>query len=406
MLYAQTLPGSDFHQYDLLAQRLANGEGYVDEFGDPSAFYAIGWPFFLSIVYRVFGYSLIAAQLINALLSVASVILTFAIARHWFENRTALIASLLVAINPTLILYSSIHATEPLFIFQILLLTWLLIRVFTNYNRNELVLVGVLTGLAILVRPVAVCVPLGAFVAVYITNRHDHRANLMKFAIIVGISAVIVAPWVIRNAVAVGATTLQTSSALVLWIGHNPQATGGWMPPPPLPGLDAVAKPGAGANSTEAEASSVYTSAAIDSILDNPSRILTLMPRKMFELWAGHRHAVTHSTRQSERSFPDAVLKILPILTQAYLVALLVLVIAAYVIKKSRIHWITGPGISLTGMLFFWNAYHTLNYGSGRHHVPMEPFLAIMAASALSALLLVQTDSGTIWRNFGRKDSN
>jgi 4-amino-4-deoxy-L-arabinose transferase-like glycosyltransferase len=137
VLYAQTIPGSDFYQYDLLAQRLANGQGYVDEFGEPSAFYAIGWPFFLSIVYRIFGYSLIAAQLVNALMAVGSVALVFVISRYLLNDRFALLAALLVAINPTLVLYSSAHGTESLFIFQLLLISWLLMRSIKSPTRRS-----------------------------------------------------------------------------------------------------------------------------------------------------------------------------------------------------------------------------------------------------------------------------
>ena len=389
VLYAQTIPGSDFQQYDLLAQRLANGQGYVDEFGEPSAFYAIGWPFFLSIVYRIFGYSLIAAQLVNALMAVGSVALVFVISRYLLNDRFALLAALLVAINPTLVLYSSAHGTESLFIFQLLLISWLLMRSIKSPTAFGLILIGILTGLAVLVRPVAICVPLGAFAADYFMNRRDIRNSLKKAIIIVGVSIVIVAPWVVRNSVAVGATTLQTSSGVTLWIGHNPDATGGLMPPPLIDGLSAGgARPGAGENTSEAEANSAYTSAAIRSVLNNPLRTVTLIPSKMFELWAGHRHAVSHSTRHNYRGIPDYVIKFLPLLTQAYLVLLLGIVLIAYGLKNSRRLLLTGAGLGLTGTMFFWNAYHALNFGSGRYHVPMEPFLAIMAASAISAIIL------------------
>ena len=388
VLYAQTIPGSDFHQYDLLAQRLANGEGYVDEFGEPSAFYAIGWPFFLSIVYRIFGYSLIAAQLVNALMAVVSIALVFAIARYLLDDRISLIATLLVAINPTLVLYSSTHGTESLFILQLLLISWLLMRSVKSSTTNGLILIGILTGLAVLVRPVAICIPVGAFAADFLINRHDVRNSLKKALIIVGITIVIVSPWIVRNSMVVGSTTLQTSSGVVLWIGHNPDATGGLMPPPLIEGVGAPgARPGAGENITEAEANSVYTSAAIKSVLDNPLRTVTLIPRKMFELWAGHRHAVNHSTRHNDRGIPDSIINFLPFLTQIYLVLLISLVLIAYGMKISRRLWLTRAGLSLAGALFFWNAYHALNFGSGRYHVPMEPFLAIMAASAISALL-------------------
>ena len=388
VLYAQTVPGSDFAQYDLLAQRLAEGKGYVDEFGEPTAFYAIGWPFFLSVIYRIFGHSLIAAGLINALMGVGAVILVYTISRYLLDYRAVLIATLLVAINPTLILYSSTHGTESLFVFEILLLTWLIMRALTGQHTIELILIGILTGFAILTRPVGISVPLGAVVAVYALNRHDFRRNLSKILLIVVVSAVIVTPWIVRNAVTVGATTLQTSGGVTLWIGNNPQATGGLMPPPAVPGLTAGARPGAGPDATEAEANSAYTSAAIDSFLADPVRAVTLIPRKMFELWAGHRHAVTHSTRKSGRVIPGFILGSLPILTQAYLISLLALVLVAFGMKHSRKIWVVGPGITLTATFVFWNAFHMMSFGSGRYHVPLEPFLAMFAASALSAMLL------------------
>ena len=400
VLYAQTIPGSDFHQYDLLAQRLANGQGYVDEFGEPSAFYAIGWPFFLSIVYRIFGYSLIAAQLVNALMAAGSVALVFVISRYLLNDRFALLAALLVAINPTLVLYSSTHGTESLFIFQLLLISWLLMRSIKSPTAFGLILIGILTGLAVLVRPVAICVPLGTFVAYYFMNRHDIRNSLKKAIIIVGVSIVIVAPWVVRNSIVVGATTLQTSSGVSLWIGHNPDATGGLMSPPLIEGLGAQkAGPGAGENTSESEANSVYTSAAIRSVLNNPLRTVTLIPRKMFELWAGHRHAVNHSTRHNYRGIPDSVIKFLPLLTQTYLILLLGMVLVAYGLKNSRRLLLTGAGLGLTGTMFFWNVYHALNFGSGRYHVPMEPFLAIIAASAISALISTRRVTGGNSRN-------
>ena len=389
VIYAQTVPGSDFHQYDLLAQRLANGQGYVDEFGEPTAFYAIGWPFFLSVIYRIFGYSLIVPQLINALLSVGSVILTYKLSMFVLNSRTALIATGLMAINPAMILYTSTHGTESLFTFQILLIAWLILRFFNQDQRNKsLIIIGILTGLAVLVRPVAICVPIGAFGAFYIFNRDDFRNNLVKILIVLAVSAIIISPWILRNILVVGSPTLQTSSGVVLWIGHNPEATGAFMDPPQASGLalGAGTMPGAGPDADEAEANYIYTSAAINSIIDKPIRLVALVPNKVFELWAGHRHAVNHSTRKVGRSIPDFVMLILPRLTQFYLVSLLFLVAISYGFKRSRILWINGLGITLTGIILVWNFYHAINFGSGRYHVPIEPLLAVIAASGLSAL--------------------
>jgi 4-amino-4-deoxy-L-arabinose transferase-like glycosyltransferase len=387
VLYVQTLPGSDFAQYDLLALRLAEGKGFVDQTGEPTAFYAIGWPFFLSVIYRIFGHSLVAAQLINALMGVGAVILTFAISRYLLDVTAALIATALVAVNPTLILYTSTHGTESLFVLEILLLTWLIMRVLASPNTVGLILVGVLTGVAVLTRPVAVCIPLAAFVAFFVMNRPDTRRTLKSVSVIVAVSALIVAPWIVRNAITVGVPSLQTTSGVVTWTGFNPQATGGFMSPPPIEGLTAIQAPGFGPETDEASANSAYMSATLKSLRANPIQVVALIPNKMFELWAGHRHAVKHSTRMTERSIPKFITDGLPILTQGYLVLLLLLVLAAFGMKHSRKFWLGGPGVVLTTAFVLWNVFHALTFGSGRYHVPLEPLLAIFAASAISAVL-------------------
>ena len=385
--YARTVPYSDFRHYDRLALGLAEGRGYVDQAGDPTAFYPVGWPFFLSLVYRVFGHSLIAAQLVNVLMGVGVVILTYLIARYLLDRRTALIAALIVALNPTLILYSSTLGTESLFVFLLMLITWLTIRVIAGRSSADLLLIGLLTGFAILTRPVAIGVPFIAFGAYYIVNRRDLRQTSINFAIVLVISALIVTPWIARNAMAIGSPVLQSSSGLNMWIGHSPQATGGWMDAPPVPGLSAVSIPGAGPNATEKEANSVYMSAAIESLLNNPLRIVTLFPNRMFELWAGHSHAVGVSAKRSERAMPEIVLDVLPIFTQANIIILLLMSLVALGMKHARDIWIHGLGTVLSGIFVYWNVFHALIFGKGRFHVPVEPFLGIFAASALSAIL-------------------
>lgn len=169
-------------------------------------------------------------------MGVGVVILTYLIARHLLDRRTALIAALIVALNPALILYTGTLGSESLFVFQLLLVTWLAIRVIAGRSSTGLLLIGVLTGIAIPARPIAISVPFIAFGAYYMVNRRDLGRTTINFAVVLVISALIVTPWIARNARAIGSPTLQSSSGLNMWIGHGPQATGGRMDAPPVPG--------------------------------------------------------------------------------------------------------------------------------------------------------------------------
>ena len=63
VLAFQTPPGPDAVSYDELGWRLASGQGYVDDDGRPTAYWPVGYPALLSVVYLVWGHSWLAAGL-------------------------------------------------------------------------------------------------------------------------------------------------------------------------------------------------------------------------------------------------------------------------------------------------------------------------------------------------------
>jgi 4-amino-4-deoxy-L-arabinose transferase-like glycosyltransferase len=86
----------------------------------------MGYPTFLAGVYFVWGHSVLAAQIANALLGVATVLLTFLVARRLTTDGRALLAAALVAFTPSHVLYSSVLATENLFTVLFMAFIWLM----------------------------------------------------------------------------------------------------------------------------------------------------------------------------------------------------------------------------------------------------------------------------------------
>ena len=73
---------ADPYNHDILAQRIVSGEGYVNADGDPTAFWPVGYPAFLALVYLVFGHSITAGGVANALIGAVSAALAYALSRQ------------------------------------------------------------------------------------------------------------------------------------------------------------------------------------------------------------------------------------------------------------------------------------------------------------------------------------
>ena len=72
----------DMTWYDVVARRLVKGWGYVSPTYTPTAAWPPGYPLFLATIYGVFGPSLLAAKVANALLGAATALVTYLIARE------------------------------------------------------------------------------------------------------------------------------------------------------------------------------------------------------------------------------------------------------------------------------------------------------------------------------------
>ena len=89
-------------------------------FGSVIMFADSGYPFILSIIYRIFGPVVIIPRIINALLSTWTCVLTYRMAARTFEEETARMAAIMMVFMPNLIIYCGYHLKETLMLFLLL----------------------------------------------------------------------------------------------------------------------------------------------------------------------------------------------------------------------------------------------------------------------------------------------
>lgn len=124
--------GGDNCNYYILADGLANGQGYVPNnmpFPKPSNHFPPGYPFLMSILMRMGISSFIAFKVTNGILLLVASFVFYRITRQLTKHQIlSIVLSVLVLLNAHILEYSTIMMSEILFILSQLLSVYFLIK--------------------------------------------------------------------------------------------------------------------------------------------------------------------------------------------------------------------------------------------------------------------------------------
>ncbi len=202
------------------ARSLLGGDGYPGSARPP------GWPFLLSLVWRVFGPTLTAGRIAQFLLSLLVALLICDWARRAYGPRAGLLSGLLCAVHPTLVSYGLFFWAEPLYTALLVLAFWSLYRFLETERVRWVCLSGIAFGLAALTRELVLYfVP---FVLLWLWRRRASGARAparwLPPALLAGGVLLTVLPWSARN------TARQGRVVLVSTIRWLPVALGNLLP--------------------------------------------------------------------------------------------------------------------------------------------------------------------------------
>lgn len=256
-------PVYDAQGYASIAANLERGEGFSlgPDATQPASNYSPGLPLFVGGLYAVSeGVHERAARLVLALLGTLSVLFTYLIGRRLSSPLAGLIGAAVVAIYPALLEYQGMLMSEPLAATllsgAVLAMLWASGRgegrgspggrwVFRLRRRRpsegvggakkrtprppgnprpspaRWLMPGLLLGALALVRPEYLAISLPVAVVVFARRgRDDWRAGLAQALVMLIGLALVVAPWTIRNEVALGRfVPISTGGGQVLFAG-------------------------------------------------------------------------------------------------------------------------------------------------------------------------------------------
>jgi hypothetical protein len=216
ILVVPTDPGHDFAEYHAFAGRLAEGK-LGSALYAPLPLHQLGYPLFLGGVYSTFGASPVVGRWMNVALALWLMLVVHRLARRLLAPREANLAVLAVALWPEHIAFTSLLASECLF----LPLVWAGVEGALAERWPRAVVAGSLLGMAIAVRaPGLIAVLAVAGLCLW------QRRFVVCGAVLVGVLSASVALWGVRRLT--GDTVARGTLAYSALMGSNEASSGRW----------------------------------------------------------------------------------------------------------------------------------------------------------------------------------
>ena len=367
--------------YEATASNLATGHGYTQLFGGATAHWPPGFPFLVSLLYRVFGLHVKLGLALNVGLGTVTALLMYVLGRQLMGRRGGLVAGGFFAVLPAPIFFTGLFLAETTYIFM--LVGFVALAAFLPERRWTPIALGVAAGLTALTKGEGALLPLIPLAMWW--GELARRDWLRRAAVLLVSMALTILPWTIRNAIEMDAfIPVATNASTTLWSGHNSEANGGTVYAPDS--LLARIPKGLSPTQHEVAEARLLRREAVHWAIRNPPKELGLIPRKLialgnstsyvFPIWfnAGEVHELGSSSLVVFNVLGDA---------GDYLVILLAL--ASLVLVGGRRLWRFHP--IMRGVLAYLAGslvtYGFIYYGQFRYRLAMEPLMILMALPLL-----------------------
>ena len=363
---------------------IADGKGYFSE-GHKTAFYPIGYPAFLSALFFVFGKSVLVARIANIILSISSIWLVYKLSRVFVKNAgLRLVVVFIFAFYPNHIAYTTLLYNETFFTTLFLAALYFQIRFMNRGNVKYLVLSAVLYGLAVLVRPAVLFVPIIVFAVAYFKRqKHGIKRYDVKWIKHIGFSYLLILllllPWQIRNyKVFDSFVFISTTAGFDLLVGNHPGAKGNYEP-------DTTYFSQIDRSGTEVDYDKRTKLLVKEIIKNNPKAFFKRLPHKLYYfLWPGMDGISWNMQTDSVTEL--LFLKRFRFLSNAYYLFLLILLSAS--ILFSILYW-------RMSSYWFWlvlslSGYYILVslafFGESRFHFHLVPLAILFLAERIEVI--------------------
>lgn len=382
LIYAVPVsPVSDALWYFGMAQELTASWTYQED-GVPTAYWPVGYPGLLAILFSATGASVLAAQLANLVFSACTFWLIYDLARKGLRSETAArLSVLLLTVYPNNAAYVPLLLTETAYAFVFLLAIWVFLR---RTDALGCLLTGVLFGLGTYIKTQTILFAfLAPFLAYWLARSaggRSMRRSILSGMLVPLVALLVVLPWTLRNYATFGTFVLvSTNGGTTLLTGNNPSANGDFSPE------DALVSQARFSVADQVQADRRARDLALAWIRENPLAFAQLVPKKIWRLWSrdgeGEWAFQAGTPRYDDY---EGAFRAVRVINQVYYALVLILAaIGVWTLLRSR-DWALDAWIGVVVAIFI-TGIAVIFSGQSRFHFPAMPFLLTYAAGTLAA---------------------
>ncbi|MDB6177153.1 glycosyltransferase family 39 protein [Paracoccus sp. Z330] len=372
-------PVSDSWAYHQFARNLVDHGIYGWSPTEPTAYWAVGTAAAIAFTY-LFTDGFWGVVLLNLAASLLAILLTFQLASRYFGAAVGIVAMALVAFWPNLIFFTTVLSSELFFIALSLAGLFFWQRPSGSPMANLLV-AGLVWGIAGYVRPVILLVPVTLALVDLAHGPRRFLVTALEAAIAVFLIMLVALPWTARNDRMLGAPVMvSTNFGPNLWMGNNPDSTGGYMP------LPAEVE-----TMSEIERAEYLKDEAKTFITQNPLDALKLMGIKLVKLNNRETIGVVWNNDALEPRIGNHGMTLLKLASTGYWYLILLGGFAGIATLVARTGWIAAffnPPVALWG---YYTSLHAVVVAEDRYHMPSSAFIAMLAAVTLVSMAQKRT---------------
>jgi 4-amino-4-deoxy-L-arabinose transferase-like glycosyltransferase len=353
--------------YDAIATRLVTKHQYVNSWFPP------GYPLFLALIYAVFGRYWFVVRLVQAALGAATCVLTYRLGTKLFDDRVGRLAGVLLVSYPGLVYMSWRIMAETLFIFLLMWTLNIAIRMARRPALRDAVALGLIVGIAQLVKSNLYVFPGLLVVWSALALRGSIRRRLALACGLAGSFLLVSLVTPVGNFLSIGgASALPGNAGRTLWSANNPLADGYYAfvetEPAGKAFIEAHGLAARLAQADEFEKDRLFADLGLAWIRENPRRFFVLCLKKLNNAFGLFPHAVTFEGRRTTEAVH---------LLSYGLIAPFALVGTI----MARRHWRICAPLFLVLLSYVFMVL--LFFGTPRYTVIVMPVLIVFASSAL-----------------------
>ena len=343
------------------------------------------YPFFLALIYLIFGHSPLSVVIIQGIMDSVSALLIYYIASKLFSKGVGLVAALIYACYGIAIFYTGILLATTAIIFITLLFIASLITVEEKGKTIIFFIAGILFGMMVLARPnnllFLLFLPLWFFSV--LKKKLGVQKSILGFLVLLVGFSMVVSSITIRNYIIEKKFSSSATAGVLFYVGNNPKATGYFMPlyetygwSSAIEGMEAsirFAEEETGKSLTPAQASRYWLTKGLKFYKDDPLDAFSLLSRKFALFWRKEEVAFNIDYPLSRTLAP---LYQLPFFSFGFIAPFALLGILLSIKRKD-----TPVLISLYALSYMISVI--IFFVCARHRLPIVPFLIIFASYAL-----------------------